>query len=400
MNEIRRIVPTILVLVLLLAIINTCNLTKAQELTYEITDTEIVVTGATFEIHISKGGGINAYYFMGYPVLGTLGEGVAINIWDRDWSAHPTTRAEVIKDPEVKMYDWGLMIKTYSRVENPNKNLFYKYTTVHKIYKSGAVVISTVVEAYKDSDFAGGAILITFPCQFYKSGKVFAYRQGDISFKVEELPPEYNPEAEQEGFVISSGTLDSGYLVMPPEGKINVIIVYVDPPEIKYLEVSDARAWGSDYFYLCSWVAPDWTGLNLIPISAGDSHNFTWIVFPHNNGPSFSERFIKILNEGKRANDYILKVEKIAKSAKAKEDLKKAKEMLSKLLDAICSGDLDKAEGYATNAYKYARSAYSTEATRAGIRYIVIPIVICVALYGIAAKKWKGGEPEEIEEGK
>ena len=198
--------------------------------------------------------------------------------------------------------------------------------------------------------------------------------------------------------MIKHGMLDSGYLALPPEGKINVLVVFINPPEIKYIEVSDARAWGSDYFYLCDWVAPDWTGLNLIPRSAGDSYNFTWMIFPHNNGPNFSERFLKIMNEGKAANNYIRKVEKIVKSAKAKADLEKARASLSKLISAICSGNLDKAEQFATDAYKYARSAYSTEATRAGIRYIIIPIVICVALYGLAAKKWKGGAPEEEEE--
>ena len=398
MSKAKYLIPFIIATILVLTTVGTCNTTKAQALSYTMTDTEIVVSGATFEVHISKSGGITAYYFMGYPVLGTIGEGVAINIWDRDWAAHPTTSATVIKDPEIKEYDWGLLIKTYSKVELPNKGMFYEYTTVHRVYKSGAVVISTIVKALKDSDFAGAAILITFPCKYYYNGKFIAYRQGSVSFSVDSFPPEYNPEAEQEGFVIKHGMLDSGYLALPPEGKINVLVVFINPPEIKYIEVSDARAWGSDYFYLCDWVAPDWTGLNLIPRSAGDSYNFTWMIFPHNNGPNFSERFLKIMNEGKAANNYIRKVEKIVKSAKAKADLEKARASLSKLISAICSGNLDKAEQFATDAYKYARSAYSTEATRAGIRYIIIPIVICVALYGLAAKKWKGGAPEEEEE--
>jgi len=397
MSKAKYLIPFIITAILVLTTVGTCNTTKAQALSYTVTDTEIVVSGVTFEVHISKSGGITAYYFMGYPVLGTVGEGVTLNVRDKDWWSHPTTMATVIKDPEIKEYDWGLLIKTYSKVELPEKSFFYRYTTVHKIYKSGAVVISTVVEALKDSVIKGGAILITFPCKYYANGKFIAYRQGSISFTVDSFPPEYNPEALQYGEVIVSGPADSGYLVPPFEEKINILIVFINPPEIKTTHVSDERGWGNDYFWIRGWVAPAWTGLNLIPTTAGDEYNFTWIVFPHNNGPSFSESFINIINEGKTANNYIHNVEKIVKSAKAKADLEKARTSLSKLIPAICSGDLDKAEQFATDAYKYARSAYSTETTRAGIRYIIIPIVICVALYGLAAKKWKGGAPEEEE---
>jgi len=396
MPRTKYLISLIMVVILISTIVGMCNPIKAQqELSYTITDNEIIVSSTTFEIHISKGGGIAEYHFRGYLILGSKGVGTALILRDKDWRARPTTIATPIKDPEIEKCDWGLLIKTYSEDVLPAKSFAYRYTTIHKIYKSGAIVMSTVVEAIEDSKIQAASIMFKLPCGVYSNGKFIAYRQGAISFTVDSFPPEYIKEALEKGHTITRGMLDSGYLALAPEGKINVVIIFIDPPEIKRVDVQDARRWREDAFWLRNYVAPGWSGLDLIPRTAGDSYNFTWIVFPHNSGSSFSERIINILVEGKNALNYINKVEEIAKSAKARDYIQKARASLSELIPTICSGDLDKAEELATNAYEYARSAYSTEVTQIGIRYIIIPILICVALYGLAAKKWKGGAPEE-----
>ncbi|MCD6096361.1 MAG: hypothetical protein J7J99_07365 [Thermoprotei archaeon] len=347
---------------------------RAQKLQYSIEDNTITVTGPEFDIVISKGGGINEYRMGGARVLGETD----IAFWGPGWSGFTATAwgSAPTKEPDIEETDWGLKITTYSRLEAIAGNVNYDVTAVFRIYKTGAVVVSFELKCIKPSDFAGAAVFVSYACETFKNKYFAAFKGRSKVFEVEKLPPEHEPGS---GFwTIKSGTFSVAYASGPG---LNIILAYLNPPEIN-TELSDEREWGGNEYATKGWVQ------DLIPKKEGGTVNFTWILFPHTKGPSFNERVLKILQMQAQTQSYILKVERIARSASAVENLKKSKELLPQVLRAICMADLDKAESLVTQAFNYAKTAFTIEFRRTTTFYIIIPMVVCVVLAGYAIRRW------------
>ena len=369
---------------ILLSAMSSVTKVRAQ-LEWEVTATEVIVRTPEFEIHVSKRGGIVAYYLGGAQVLGET----SLAFWGPGWSGfwQTTGEGEITKEPNIEQFEGGVKITTYCRWDIP-KGLYFDFITVHRIYESGAVVISYLVKTWEASDFAGAAIFVRYPCDVFKGRYFAAFKGGNLVFEVEKLPEEHEPGS---GFWrIQSGVFSVAY-ISAPGGAINVILAYITPSEID-TELSDEREWGGNEYATKGWIQ------DLVPKTAGGEANFTWIIFPHTRGGEFNKRAVEIMQLQASAYSYVAKVERIARSAAAKENLAKAKALLPKVLEAICRADLDTAKRYADEAYNYARAAFTIELRRASTLYIIIPLVVCVVVLGWAIRRWaRSWKAERIE---
>ena len=347
------------------------------ELKYTVTDTDVIVRGAGFEVYISLRGGIEKYVMDDTEVL----KDTAVYMWGPHWrgAGFTTQIGDVIKSPDIKPIEGGLRIITYARWNRPQYNQFFDVVTVHEVYESGVVYVIQNITAYKDSQYELAVVMASLLCSVYAGRNATLYRGGSkiatVYLKTEPAKPATR--------ILFSGAFDI-LQISAPGGAASLLFVVLNPPVVGGW-IQDYRAWGADYYA----VMPTVEGFSYKKsMSKGETATVKFLVFPHKKGAEFNAKAIEALSKQVSTYKYVAQVKSFAKSKRALSYVEKAEKLLPSVLSYICKGDVDGALNVVNEAYSYARKAYNTELMRTSTLLIIIPAVISliiIARYGIRA---------------
>jgi len=368
----------ILSLIALIALLSTSVLLcRAQggKISYEVTDTDVIVRGPHFEVYISLTGGIRKYIVDDTTVL----KDTAVYMWGPKWAGAGFTTyiGDVVKDPDIEMIEGGVRIITYARWNRPQYSQFLDVVTVHEVYESGVVYVVQNITAFKDSQYELAVVMASLPCQVYMGRNATLYKEGskigDVYMKEEPAKPATR--------ILYQGAFDI-LQISAPGGAVSLLFIVLTPPVIGGW-IQDYRAWGADYYAVMPTVEGFSYKKSLAP---GEGATIKFLVFPHKKGAEYNAKAVEALSKQVSTYKYIAKVKGIAKSGKAIEYVEKAEKMLPQVLKYICMGDVDGALGVVNQAYNYARLAYRTEVLRIATWFIIIPAaasLVVIVLFGI-----------------
>ena len=362
----------LLSIVLLTVLVHTSHVKCALEV--NLTDSYIYVKGSDFEVQISKVGGIISYKLGGVVAVAKTSPYVRSS--DKKYSKFITDFFAPVENPKVEKFEGGIRIITHSKCDVPDHSLFLECITVYEVYESGAILVNHTIRAWKDTPYDYVAVRMRITTDMY-GGATFVGYLGTKKVLEIELPKEYpgKKTLSKTAFGIAS--------VVMPNTKVSLLFVMINPPAPSKVEIWDERKWKRPYFI--SIIRVSGRTLPRKSLAEGDEGIITYLLFPHMRGEEFNSKAISVLQKQTSVYDYIASIKEIAKSEKAKEALAKAEELVNVVLKAVCMGEVDLASDYVNKAYEYARSAYRTESTLFGIRYIVIPLVAYFVVFAIIA---------------
>lgn len=370
MKGYRILLSNILLITILMAILCVPNV-KAQGLTYEETDTRVLVHGKNFEATISKLGGVEEFYIGGSLAYSSF----TVRVYGPGWSGggYISDTGTLVKS-EITDIENGIRIKTVNRWDI--EPMFFEWEVTLDIYEGGLIIMNLTVTSYKDSDYAGMCIQFREPADVYIGKAVSIYSIAG-TFTNTTFPAEPKIGVKR-GWVVASVTKAVMALVSGPG--VNIFLSFTEP--VDEIEVTDDRYWGGTSFRIRCWFAGPGK-------KAGSKYSITAMIFAHNLGPEFNSKIFKILQGQVKAYDYVRKVEPIAKSSTAIGYLEQAKTNLRRVIPVLGAGNADEALKLIDEAVQLAGKAYRIEAWRTGSLTIVLPLIIVVVLAVWGIRRWR-----------
>ena len=353
---------------------------KAQELTYEESDTKVIVHGKNFEATISKLGGVDEFYLGGSLAY----SGFTIRVYGPGWSGGGYISEEgTLVSSKITKIEHGIRIETVNRWEDLSP-MFFEWHTVTDVYEGGLIVMNVTIVTYEQSDYAGMCFQFSEPADVYIGKQVSVYSVAG-TFTNTTFPAE--PKiGEKKGWVVASVTKALMALVSGPGA--NMFIAFTEP--VDEIEVTDDRYWGGNTFRIRCW-------FYTAGKEPGTKCNIVAMMFAHNLGAEFNSKIFSILQGQAKAYDYVRKVEPIAKSTSALKYIEEAKAKLRSVVPVLGSGNADEALKLINDAVQLAGKAYRLEAWRVGSLTVILPliVVVIIAIWGI--RKWRQARARALQ---
>lgn len=358
------IVFLITIILLYTSFIASIHPIRASKLSYKVTTSDITIVSPDFEIHISKTGGISTYLFSGMQVMNV---GLLIHPHGGGWY-FTTTYGTILKDPVIEQFEGGIKVTTFARWDDPTHDMHFDVTMEHYVYETGAVIVSILIQTWKDTPSIGYACKIfQLPPNIFNGSSVVGYYGGSVSFKTT-IPTK------------KTWSIARGYsqILIITQRSISIVYVNLDPIMLVTMN------WPSKIE-----VKTEFT--KNFPVYKGQEIKLMFLFWMHDKGEDFNKRLVQLFT---KLSDAVAKIEQgktAFKVSSARASLVQAEKTIPEAINAIAMANLDKAEELVNNVYNLARRGYLTEVRVRTSIYILIPLAISVVLLVWAKIRWTGG---------